>query len=146
MGVLKCVCISKERKASAYNVHNCGATKKGLEGDIHYGVSNKQISLLPCDKVREYFEEKGEDILYGRFGENLVVEGIGWKDICIGKRFISGNVILEVVKIGAGGPASDAYKGEKVCSPMEPYFVFCKVIRSGILAENDEIYEMDERM
>ena len=56
-----------------------------------------------------------------------------------GNRFRCKDVLLEVVRIGAGGPASDAYKGEKVCSPMEPWFVFCQILKEGILEEGAEI-------
>lgn len=139
MGKIKCVCISSERKTSAQNVHQCEATVSGLVGDIHYGFGIKQVSLLPYDKIKEYFDETKMAVSYGRFGENLVAEGIDWQTIRQGSRFCCGGVLLEAVKIGAGGPASDAYKGEKVCSPMEPYFVFCKVLQGGCLTEESEI-------
>lgn len=142
MGVLKCVCISKERKTSAVNVHRCSADTQGLVGDVHYGLGEKQVSLLPYDKVKAYFEEAGTEIHYGRFGENLVVQGIAWEAVGLGTRFCCGDAVLEVVKIGAGGPASDAYKGEKVCSPMEPHFIFCKVLRGGTLEEGGKINEV----
>ena len=59
-----------------------------------------------------------------------------------GSRFRCGDVLLEAVKIGAGGLASDAYKGEKVCSPMEPWFVFCQIIEAGKLREGEEIKQV----
>ena len=42
--------------------------------------------MYPCllytsEKVKEYFEHSGEDFRYGRFGENLLVEGINWNSI-----------------------------------------------------------------
>lgn len=135
MGILKCVCISKERKTSAQNVRRCQAKTEGLVGDVHYGFDKKQVSLLPYEIVKTYFEERNEEILYGRFGENLVADGIDWEAIRPGSRIRCGQVVLQVEKIGAGGPASDAYKGKKVCTPMEPYFVFCKVLEEGFLEE-----------
>ena len=140
MGILKCVCIRRERKTSAQNVHRCSVTLDGLVGDIHYGFEKKQVSILPYDKIKAYFDAAGTGICYGRFGENLVAEGIDWEKICPGDSLRCGDIVLGVVKIGAGGPASDAYKGEKVCSPMEPDFVFCKVLQEGTLQENDKIY------
>jgi TatD DNase family protein len=100
----------------------------------------KQVSLLPYDRVKEYFTQAGEPIIYGRFGENLVVDGMDWKGIHTGDYFCCEDVALEVMKIGAGGPASDAYTGEKVCSPMEPYFIFCRIVQGGILEEGEPIY------
>ncbi len=145
MGKITCVCISSRRKTSAQNVHQCSASPNGLVGDVHYGLGQKQVSLLPYDTVKEYFDRAGEPIRYGRFGENLVVRDIAWNALQPGCRLSCGEVILEVVKIGAGGPASDAYTGEKVCSPMEPYFVFCRVRQGGILRENESITLWEEK-
>ena len=126
MAKILCVCISKERKTSSQNIHECEADLQGLVGDVHYGMGGrKQVSLLPYEKVKEYFD--------------LLVEGINWETIKEGNRFHCKDVLLEVVRIGAGGPASDAYKGEKVCSPMEPWFVFCQILKKGILKEGAEI-------
>lgn len=136
MAVIKCVCISTERKASARSVGQCSATLQGLAGDVHYKKGEKHVSMLPFDRVEAYFAERKEPILYGRFGENLVVEGLDWSRLYVGERFLAGDVVLEIVRLGAGGPASDAYKGEKVCAPMEELFVFCKILREGILKEN----------
>ncbi|MDO5424590.1 MAG: MOSC domain-containing protein [Eubacteriales bacterium] len=144
MGCVRGVCISKARKTSAERVGRCMAEEKGLVGDIHYGFGDKQVSLLPYDRVKGYFEEAGEAVRFGRFGENLVAEGIDWDEIRVGSRFVCGEALLEVVKIGAGGPASEAYKGEKVCTPMEPYFVFCKVIKGGELREGSPIQKEEE--
>ena len=114
MAKILCVCISKERKTCSQNIHECEADLQGLVGDVHYGMGGrKQVSLLPYEKVKEYFEQSEEDFRYGRFGENLLVEGIDWNSIAEGDRFRCGDVLLEAVRIGAGGPASDAYKGEK---------------------------------
>lgn len=151
MGILKCVCISDARKTSARNIHRCSVTTKGLLGDIHYGLGQKQVSMLPYDRVKAYFCEASQDelcsggkaketaVVYGRFGENLVVDGLHLEELHPGDILYSQDVILEVVKIGAGGPASDAYQGEKICSPMEPYFVFCKVLQGGTLSEGQTI-------
>ena len=145
MAKILCVCISKERKTSSQNIHECEATLQGLVGDVHYGMGGRrQVTLLPYEKVKAYFDETGQPVSYGRFGENLLTEGLDWNVIEEGSRFRCGDVLLEVVRIGAGGPASDAYKGEKVCSPMEPWFIFCQIIEPGILKEGAEIVPIDK--
>ena len=142
MAKILCVCISKERKTCSQNIHECEADLQGLVGDVHYGMGGrKQVSLLPYEKVKEYFEQSEEEFRYGRFGENLLVEGINWNSIAEGNRFRCGDVLLEAVRIGAGGPASDAYKGEKVCTPMEPWFVFCQILEAGRLREGEIILQ-----
>ncbi len=82
MAKILCVCISKERKTSSQNIHECEADLQGLVGDVHYGMGGrKQVSLLPYEKVKEYFDKSDETFRYGRFGENLLVEGINWETI-----------------------------------------------------------------
>ncbi|WP_448781842.1 MOSC domain-containing protein [Blautia sp.] len=145
MARILCVCISKERKTSSQNIHECEADLQGLVGDVHYGMGGRrQVTLLPYEKVKPYFDETGQPVRYGRFGENLLTEGLDWNVIEEGSRFRCGDVLLEVVRIGAGGPASDAYKGEKVCSPMEAWFIFCQIIEPGILKEGAEIVPIDK--
>ena len=145
MARILCVCISKERKTSSQNIHECEADLQGLVGDVHYGMGGRrQVTLLPYEKVKPYFDETGQPVRYGRFGENLLTEGLDWNVIEEGSRFRCGDVLLEVVRIGAGVPASDAYKGEKVCSPMELWFIFCQIIEPGILKEGAEIVLIDK--
>lgn len=141
MGMIKCVCISKERKSSACSIQQCEVTVLGMKGDIHYGMSQRRhVSMLPFDKIKDYFDTRKEEILYGRFGENLVVEGMDWDSLQVGQRLCTDSVVLEIVRIGAATPASDAYQGPKVCVPMEPYFVFCRVLTEGVLRTGTAIY------
>lgn len=139
MALIKGVCISTRRKASADRVHECRAHLKGLEKDVHFGMGEKQVSMLPMEKVSAYFSGLGEAVSYGRFGENLVIDGLCWEELQVGDRLLADGVMMEIVKIGAGGPASDAYQGEKVCTPMEAYFVFCKIQKEGVLREGSTI-------
>ena len=46
----------------------------GIEGDAHVGKWHRQVSMLSFEKI-EAFREKGADVDFGAFGENLVVEG-----------------------------------------------------------------------
>ena len=103
-------------------------------------VKYEAFSVLLESLCPEYSNHE-EEFRYGRFGENLLVEGIDWNSIAEGNRFRCGDVLLEAVRIGAGGPASDAYKGEKVCTPMEPWFVFCQILEAGVLREGESILQ-----
>ena len=76
MAKILCVCISKERKTSSQNIHECEADLQGLVGDVHYGMGGrKQVSLLPYEKVKEYFDKSDETFRYGSSARNLLVEG-----------------------------------------------------------------------
>lgn len=145
MAQIKCVCISTQRKTSAKNIHQCRAALDGLDGDIHQGRGDRQVSMLPMEPVQDYFSKQGTPIEYGRFGENLVVEGLDWDGLTQGQKLTVGTVKLQIVRIGAGGPKSDAYQGEKVCAPMEKFFVFCKILQEGILKEGMEITKEDQQ-
>lgn len=140
MGVLKSVCVSTTPKSSAKNVHQATVVATGISGDIHCHLSALQISLLPYEKIKAYFEEKGETVVYGRFGENLDVEGLDWEQIKVGDRIYCEDVILQVTVVGMKQSSIESdYKGDKVCMPMEPYFVYCRVVSGGILTEGEQI-------
>lgn len=140
MGMIRGVSVCRERKHSAQDVFQCEVTLQGIVGDVHFGMSKcKHISMLPYDPVKAYFSEKKEEIQYGRFGENLVVDGIDWNKLQEGQKLCSGSVWMEILQIGAESPASKAYHGPKVCAPMEPYFIFCRVLQGGILRAQEPI-------
>lgn len=139
MAQIKCVCIDTKPKTSAENVRRCPAGKSGLAGDIHLGHQTRQVSLLPMEQVRDYFSKRGEPIRYGQFGENLVIEGFDWDGLKKGDLLRAGTVLLEITRIGAGGQKTEAYKGEKICAPMEKLYIFCRILEEGLLEENMEI-------
>lgn len=141
MAILKCVCISKEKKGRAKNIHQCEVGQRGLSGDARFGKGIKQVSILPYEKVKEYFDEKNEPVDYGRFGENLVVEGLNFDNVKVGDKFFSGDVVIEVTQIGSSWEGMDEFKGERVCYPMEKLFIFCKVVNPGILTEEEGFNE-----
>ena len=75
MGKVVAVCVSKEKGTRKTNV---GAAKLlrdwGIENDAHGGRWHRQVSLLSFEKTEE-FRQKGVEIPYGAFGENLLVSG-----------------------------------------------------------------------
>ena len=74
MAKILCVCISKERKTCSQNIHECEADLQGLVGDVHYGMGGrKQVSLLPYEKVKEYFEQSGEEIFLKYWSDNYCI-------------------------------------------------------------------------
>lgn len=146
MGTVKSVCISRQRKSSGEQVHTARLTEQGIEGDIHFGTRKAPVTLLPYDRIRAYFEDRKEPVRYGRFGENMVVEGIDWSSLRKGDLFVIGDsgqqgdqVILQITRIDASNPAAESYSGFMVCTPMEPYFVFCRVLKGGILSAGKKI-------
>ncbi len=135
MGILKCVCVSREKGAAAKNIHQGNLVANGLSGDRHCGIGHKQISILPYDEVKAYFEAKGEPVSYGIFGENLVVEGLDWSLLKPGVELCCGDAILEVTQVGITKTYPDAPEG--ICAAMKNFYAFCKVIHIGILTEEE---------
>ena len=57
------------------------------------------MSLLSSEKIEE-FRERGAEVGFGAFGENLVVEGYDFRSLPVGTRFQAGEVLLEMTQIG----------------------------------------------
>ena len=71
----------------------------GIEGDAHAGDWHRQVSLLSFEKI-EAFRERGADVDFGAFGENLIVEGYDLRRLPVGTRFRIGEAVLELTQIG----------------------------------------------
>ena len=101
MGVVRAICISEKRGTKKKQVSEAMFRKAyGIEGDAHAGNWHRQVSLLAVEKI-DAFREKGADVAFGDFGENLVIEGFDLKNTPVGTRFkIGENVLLEMTQIG----------------------------------------------
>ena len=99
-GIVKAVCISEKKgteKHGAGRVHV--RPNHGIDGDAHAGNWHRQVSLLSYDKVKA-FNERGAHVGHGAFGENLVVEGIDFKNLPVGSRLVVGTAELKMTQIG----------------------------------------------
>ena len=80
MGVVRAVCISEKKGTEKQNVHKAKlVADSGLKGDAHAGNWHRQVSLLSYEQI-EAFRQRGAQIEFGAFGENLVVEGFDLKN------------------------------------------------------------------
>ena len=139
MGKVLAVCISEKRGTQKKNVEKVRLIENyGLEGDAHAGNWHRQVSLLSYDRIRE-FNERGAGVGPGAFGENLIVSGIDFKNLPVGTRFQSGDVVLEMTQIGKECHSGcEIYKIMGDCiMPREG--VFARVIRGGRIREGDEL-------
>lgn len=139
MGKVKAVCVSEIKGIQKRNVHTAKFIEDhGIEKDAHAGKWHRQVSLLSFDKI-EAFRARGADVTDGAFGENLVVEGIDFRNCSIGTRFQCNDVILELTQIG-----KECHKGCEIFKVMGDCImpregVFTKVIRGGVISEGDEM-------
>ena len=110
----------------------------GIENDAHAGHWHRQVSLLSADKI-EAFRAKGADVVYGDFGENLVVSGFDFRALPVGTLLRCGGVLLEMTQIGKECHSHCAiYKAVGDCiMPREG--VFARVLEGGVIKNGDEM-------
>lgn len=139
MGKVMAVCISEKKGTQKRNVHEALFIEDfGLENDAHAGKWHRQVSLLSYERIQD-FKKKGAPVEDGAFGENLIVSGIDFKNLPVGTRFQSGDVVLEMTQIGKECHSGcEIYKIMGDCiMPREG--VFAKVLHGGRIREGDEL-------
>jgi len=111
----------------------------GLSGDAHAGPWHRQVSFLSSESI-ESAREKGLDVTFGDFAENIATEGIDWTELPIGTRVRLGkSTLVEVSQIGkeCHNKCAIYYKAGDCIMPREG--VFAKVIAGGKIALGDPI-------
>ncbi len=111
----------------------------GLEGDAHAGPWHRQVSFLSAESIQGA-REKGLEVDFGDFAENVATEGIDWKHLPVGTRVKLGKtVIVEVSQIGktCHKPCAIYYQAGDCIMPREG--VFARVIRGGEIVCGDSI-------
>lgn len=99
-GIVRGICISEKKGTKKYAVPEAFLKKDwGIEGDAHAGKWHRQVSLLSLDKINA-FREKGAQVEYGDFGENLIVEGFDFRTLPVGTVFRIGEAVLVMSQIG----------------------------------------------
>ncbi len=138
-GIVKAVCISEKKGTEKHKVDSVHVRPGyGIEGDAHAGNWHRQISLLSYDKVKE-FNEKGAGVDHGAFGENLVVEGIDFRSLPVGSRFLAGTAELKMTQIGKECHSHCAiFKRMGECI-MPHEGVFAQVEKEGDISAGDQL-------
>lgn len=138
-GKLLAICISEKKGTQKHRVDEAVLLENwGIEGDAHGGKWHRQVSLLSFEKIEE-FREKGVQIEFGAFGENLVVEGFDFRKLPVGTVFGIGEALLELTQIGKECHSHcEIYKVMGDCiMPREG--VFAKVLKGGRIQSGDEV-------
>ena len=139
MGKILAICISEKKGTQKKPIESARLVEEwGIEGDAHVGKWHRQVSMLSFEKI-EAFREKGADVDFGAFGENLVVEGFDLSKVLVGTKFQIGEAILELTQIGKECHSHCAiYKVMGDCiMPREG--VFTRVLKGGEIKAGDEI-------
>ncbi len=111
----------------------------GLEGDAHAGTWHRQVSFLASEEI-EKAREKGLEVSFGDFAENIATTGVDWKTIPVGTRIRLGQkVLLEITQIGkeCHNRCAIYYKAGDCIMPREG--VFARVLEEGKIRCGDPI-------
>ena len=136
-GTVKGVCISPTKGTAKQPVGKGIFIKEfGIENDAHAGEWHRQVSLLSYDSVI-VFNEKGGDVSYGDFGENLLVEGIDLKRLPVGTILKAGTVTLRLTQIGKECHRHCAIRQRTGDCLMPREGVFAEVVEGGEIKAGD---------
>jgi len=111
----------------------------GLEGDAHAGTWHRQVSFLASEEI-EKAREKGLEVSFGDFAENIATTGVDWKTIPVGTRIRLGQkVLVEITQIGkeCHNRCAIYYKAGDCIMPREG--VFARVLEEGKIRCGDPI-------
>ena len=138
-GMIRGICISPRRGTAKYPVETAKIVPDwGIEEDAHGGKWHRLIILLALEMI-EAFREKGADVDFGAFGENLIVEGYDFKNLPVGTRFRCGKVLLEMTQIGKECHSHcQIYQRMGECI-MPHEGVFAVVLEGGTIHVGDEL-------
>ncbi|MDR1764923.1 MAG: MOSC domain-containing protein [Lachnospiraceae bacterium] len=147
MGKVTAVCISEKKGTQKTNVQTGHfIVDFGIKGDAHAGNWHRQVSLISQDKV-DAFNQKGMEKLGidqplvgpGAFGENLIVEGIDFRNLPIGTRLHAGGVTLRMTQIGKECHSHCAIYAQVGDCIMPREGVFAVVETGGYICVGDDM-------
>src|ERR1700744_748436 len=130
------------RRVGRLNVEGDG------QGDLAgHGGEQRAVFVYQIDSYRHWERELGRnDFVYGQFGENFTVEGLGDDQVCIGDRYQIGSGIFEVTQprvtcYRVGIRMNDPRIPALLVSHHRPGFYF-RVLEEGEVGAGDEIVKV----
>ena len=111
----------------------------GLEGDAHAGPWHRQVSFLAAESI-EKAKQKGLQVDFGDFAENIATLGIDWLRLPVGTRLTLGqDALVEISQIGKTCHRRCAiyYQAGDCIMPREG--VFARVLQGGTIQAGDAI-------
>jgi ferredoxin-NADP reductase/MOSC domain-containing protein YiiM len=134
--------VSGPRRVGKLNVEGDG------QGDLAgHGGEQRAVFVYQMDSYRYWERELGrDDFVYGQFGENFTVEGLGDDEVCIGDRYQIGAAAFEVTQprvtcYRVGIRMNDPRIPALLVSHHRPGFYF-RVLEEGEVQAGDEIIKL----
>jgi ferredoxin-NADP reductase/MOSC domain-containing protein YiiM/ferredoxin len=118
------------------------------QGDLNgHGGEQRAVYVYQLDSYRYWREQlQRDDFVFGQFGENFTVDGLGDDDVCIGDRFRIGSALFEVTQ-----PRVTCYRvGIRMREPRIPALLvqhrrpgfYFRVLEEGDVQAGDEIVKV----
>ena len=143
MSKVLAICISKHKGTLKNEVSEANYIEEfGIEGDAHAGKWHRQVSLLAFEKIDD-FRNKGGNVDFGAFGENLVVDGIELHKLPVGQQLQVGEVLLEVTQIGKECHDKCAIYYQVGECIMPKNGIFTRVLKGGKVKVGDQCTLID---
>src|ERR671932_2024091 len=118
------------------------------QGDVAgHGGEQRAVFVYQIDSYRYWERELGRnDFVYGQFGENFTVDGLGDDEVCIGDRYRIGTATFEVTQprvtcYRVGIRMNDPRIPALLVSHHRPGFYF-RVLEEGDVQAGDEIIKL----
>ena len=111
----------------------------GIDGDAHAGKWHRQVSFLSAESI-EKAHERGLDVTFGDFAENIATRGIDWETIPVGTLLNLGDSAqVEVTQKGkeCHNKCAIYYRAGDCIMPREG--IFARVIEGGKIRCGDAI-------
>ena len=112
----------------------------GVSGDAHADCqTHRQVSLLAVESI-DKMRNKGFELNFGDFAENITTEGIDLISLPVGTKILAGDeVVLEMSQIGKECHAACAIRKQVGDCIMPREGIFARVIRGGTVQPGDAI-------
>lgn len=134
------IAISKKKSTRKTAVEEALVVENhGIQGDAHAGPWHRQVSFLASESI-EKARQRGLDVKFGDFAENIATRGIQWEDLPIGTRLRLGDsVIVEITQIGktCHNKCAIYYQAGDCIMPREG--IFGRVLKGGKIRCGDEV-------
>ena len=140
MGRIVAICTSQKKGTAKKAVDYANIIENhGIEGDAHAGNWHRQISLLAQESIDKMTALGLDDLVPGKFAENITTEGINLYTLPVGTILRLGGCRVEVTQIGKEcHQHCEIYKKVGQCiMPHEGIFV--RVLTPGMISAGDAV-------
>ena len=121
---------------------------QGIVGDAicnrkHHGGVDQAIYIEGLDTLDWWASEIGKPVPPGTFGENLVVESLDNRDVCVGDRFVIGDVLLEATSARIPcntftARMNDSTFARRYTKAGRPG-IYCRVLAGGMIEAGEAV-------